>query len=605
MDLCFISSKESVAKTGAQTCVFVCPDYSCREQLLAEGKEAVLYDEYLTADEGKKGDEFAFDLSVKWHYHNGEDFTKYKGASLGRAHEWTLWYQTLIPRMKYVIGIYGLLKREKADKVRFDRGLEAWKLAALRMVAAKACQKTKIEEFGERSEDAEDLFKNTPTMGYRHSRHATIKRAIGATIGRISSAINSAGGRRARILTSGYFAFQNLYLQWAKTRPFDLVFFAPSNVLKQKEIALAMPSLFVIRQAQQSAEARMQIERIIGQWEDISKEREYRLKFAFVGIDLYALFEREISQFFKDTLAKYAQEFDSYAHSLQMEKIGAVLLPFSVPPQSSLLLQAAKSQKIPVALLRHGITYLNDTNTRDDVDADYIFCWGQMQKEHYGAMQKKGGFELIETGNPKFDSIYGKAKKLTASHAGARPSILYLTTGKDNSVVAFREGSAERALLAFLDEMQGEKADITIKLHPAASKEYFQKLIEGRHAKMSIKIEKGDDPTPHIQSADVVVGTYSTTLLEAALSGKPTLFYNYNPLNEDKAYAKLDKYGLSEYTPETAKEMKKRILQILAQTGEGKPPAPFKAGGREYLCGPFDGKSSERVLQEIGKLAEK
>ncbi len=605
MDLCFISSSEQrPAITGP--CIWVCPDYNTRERLKREGKDAVLYDEYLTAEAGKKGDELAFDLSVQWHYHEGKDFTLYKGASLGRAHEWKLWYEVLIPRIKYLICVHELLRREKPKSIRFDNALGPWRLAALEEASGKLGPKIKIETYGQAGGQADDVFKNTPTQGYRHSRHAAIKRLMGSALGHMTHALGRIGGRRPRVLTSGYFAFMNFYLQWAGRKPFDLVFFAPTAVLMQKKLAMAIPSLFSVRTAPKNAQDETRKREMAARWENVRSQDAYRKKFIFLGADLFALFAPELDGFFRNTLARYAQEFDNDAYSLQVEKIDAVLLPFTVPPQLSLLLQAAKSNKIPVALLRHGITYLNDFNTRDDVDVDIIFCWGGMQKEHYGAMQKKAGFKLVETGNPKFDSIFDMKRHGEAGPAEKkeRPFILYLTTGKDNSAVSFREGSAERALLAFLDQMREQQVDITVKLHPAASKEYFQKLVEmgGKYAKMNIQIVKGEDPMPFIRAADVVMGTYSTTLLESALSGKPTLFYNYNPLNEDRAYAKLAQYGLNEFTPATAKKMKEKILEILVAIGAGQTPAPFKPGGQEYLCGPFDGKSSERVLTELGRL---
>jgi hypothetical protein len=132
-------------------------------------------------------------------------------------------------------------------------------------------------------------------------------------------------------------------------------------------------------------------------------------------------------------------------------------------------------------------------------------------------------------------------------------------------------------------------ARVLVKLHPADAPSHYRSCL-ARHAGLGIELHSGGDVVDLFDECDVYVSTYSTSLIEAAATGLPVVYYRVNQQRLGPPFA-ADEYlsGRCVASPE-------QLAQLLADRYALTRPAP-RGWAQRYL-GPTDG-AVDRVLAAI------
>lgn len=194
---------------------------------------------------------------------------------------------------------------------------------------------------------------------------------------------------------------------------------------------------------------------------------------------------------------------------------------------------AARRLGIPsIALLDHWCNYSERFTTTEKFDSvpDTIAV---MDEAAAAAMQADGCPPdlLLVTGQPHFDELIRDST--TLSRAEVRQE---LDVDEDRALVVFASEpqaryygrtlgyTEEEALSALLESAAAvaPEAEVVVKLHPLEPADAFSDLPETED-RVAVRVVRAYPPEHLIRAADVVVGMTSVFLLEAVLTGVPTI----------------------------------------------------------------------------------
>jgi len=583
---------------GTQKRRIVCFDASIMQSLALQGLSVMVYDSEIEPALGRRAEELAFELSKSWHLLGDEDFTAYKNISLGQSHEWTLWWWSLCPKIKFVVALQSLIRREKPSTIQYEEGICEWKIEILQKLAAAHSPTIKITPFSQAAPKKNTQNKQNANTSFVRWMSEHLKISAFAFLSFIGPIRRRPARSRIRVLGGTYFSILNVWARWAKERPFELVLLdPPAQMLQKKGFAFSMPEIFKTpKERKADGEQLRQIQK---RWVEAKGNKSYRSRYRMDGFDYFEVFESELDEVVANTLPKYAQEFEADQHSLASERIGLVALPFDVPPRESLLIQAAKNARIPTVTILHGFPFLPEFDDRDNLQTDYLFVWGKWMQERFEKMGKGKKMRIIQTGNPKFDSIDPHLLENPWTPPKGRSRILILSSPQLGSSVLSSDEEPSRYAQELLEALKDLGADITLKLHPSEKEKTYQELLGSLSE--SITITRSGDILAYVEKSDIVIGPQSTALLEAMLMGRPVLYFNKTGFRCDAPLFN-NRDGLREYTD--AKEVRRSIDRLLGnepKAMEGHRPSREQM---EYYCGPLDGKSSQRVLEAIGRILD-
>jgi glycosyltransferase involved in cell wall biosynthesis len=184
---------------------------------------------------------------------------------------------------------------------------------------------------------------------------------------------------------------------------------------------------------------------------------------------------------------------------------------------------------------------------------------------------------LKVTGNPYFDSFIRPKEELPRPVRG----ILYV------SQPVYKDASYHSDILKIKEVIRviqsiDRDLEMVVKPHPKENPTDFSKLGPG------VKIDRGTGVKVLLQAYDLLIGTDSTVLFEAALSGKPVI--SYQPETERVDTLITNKMGLT-LKARNPEELKK-ILKNLLKREKGNRSIPLIP----YLN---DGKCTLRVVKII------
>ncbi len=211
---------------------------------------------------------------------------------------------------------------------------------------------------------------------------------------------------------------------------------------------------------------------------------------------------------------------------------------------------------------------------------DYIFVMDSLAEED----MIKLGFpseKLIVTGNPYFDSFKEQTEKGEGWLYVSNPDAVV----KEGKIDYVFNPSALKDLIEFLDG----KEKLLIRPHPKDNVEKFRILIEG---KKNILIDSVSPIQELVKKHMIVIGMYTTILLQAALYGKIVIHYMPNSDSEkDDFICKRLNICHSVYT-------KKEFFDCLRLIREGVLSAKEMPRG-------FGKDATKRTIKEIERILEK
>ena len=268
----------------------------------------------------------------------------------------------------------------------------------------------------------------------------------------------------------------------------------------------------------------------------------------------------------------------------QLRRFGveAALVPYDNDPSVRLLVRSAQSLGIPTLSINDG--FKSDEIQIEGLSTDRALAWSQTIAERYFVRHPGGA---VVTGNPRFG---GPGVVRHAAATGARRVIVGSFTFSGVDLNCRRE-DPER----FLDQvMSGIAAalpevspKVVLKLHPADEPAPYAEVL-ARHPTLDVEIVSSGDVMDMLHRGDVYVTTYSTSLLEAAVT-MPVVYYRVNqqrvglPFDDDPWLARR-----TADTPQTLAA----LLADCAILSEGPP-----AGWTEAHLGPSG--ATERIARAI------
>ena len=181
-----------------------------------------------------------------------------------------------------------------------------------------------------------------------------------------------------------------------------------------------------------------------------------------------------------------------------------------------------------VLLMQHGAFSANE-GFHDFEGADVALLWGDRWRRELAGLESKPYAtlpEAIVVGNPKYDRDIRSHVRSSGADASpqGRVRVLYISTHDGN----------HRTIEPPLEWLFGCASscagfDLMIKPHPAESLSVIRARVERGLISPEAVLPPASDVMTWVGSADIVVGTASTALFEAALVRKPVILLATEP----------------------------------------------------------------------------
>ena len=177
-----------------------------------------------------------------------------------------------------------------------------------------------------------------------------------------------------------------------------------------------------------------------------------------------------------------------------------------------LLCECAKKLNIPTIELQHGvigkyhIPYHFRSNGQFRCLPDYIFTFGQYDKSKMRFPIPNN--RIISVGFPALEDYYNRYSNKTSSHKSI--NLLFVSSN---------DGVLEQYVSYIVDNLE-ENYSISYKIHPA------EKTVVFENKRIKVIDNKEINIYECLSWADIVIGTYTTVLMEAVMFDKKVLVIN-------------------------------------------------------------------------------
>jgi len=596
MQICFAKDEcvlQHMESEDAYKTLFLCLDWPTVDKLRKKGFSAESFDKFISTKEAAEMDQFIARLRSSWYISEGKDITKFMGISAGAIYEWTFWWTCLVPVCKFLLAATSAIESNSPEKARFDARLPREYLKIYEVLKANARMGKICSLCGlEQTQGGKlDILGGSATKS--SASRSDAEKYLFYSISNIVNRIKLQGGRKERkAILSYYPSLDNLLRHWAETAEehefgLSLLSRLPSKLQKGhprlKNMEFFAPGIF---RAGLKKEEKERVNTIIKTWKIVSQDEHFRKKFAWKDFDAYPSFEAELGEFFSSVLEKICRKIKEYDTRFISSPPCAVIVPYDVPQFERTIVEIARKYSVPSVTVLHGIPFYY--NTYDNGQTDYLVVPSNAMRDIYVSIGKNAR-SLLPLGSPKFDEYFNK--KAREVLAGAKKRILILTYPKVHNTVASEETALEDYIINVLAALRGMDAEISIKLHPSESVEYYSQLVDDK----KVRIVKDTSIMEEIENSDIIISTFSTAMLEGLLLGKPIVCFNPSkrvPYPEPCiSYVEV----LTDYD-----KLKQRVSEISVGRFKETPKRSI-----EEFTGPIDGKSSERILKFVEKLCKK
>ncbi|UPT74517.1 MAG: hypothetical protein M0D55_01895 [Elusimicrobiota bacterium] len=526
----------------------------------------------------------AVSLAGAWYRDGGRDFTLFSGVSLGAAHEWLVWNLSIQPLAKLLTALDAAVVREGAKTLRCETSLPAdWRAA--------------IESFARARGLAFESVAHPGAGREIYSWQAPPPRLSAGKIlaGRLLDAASRlrGGAGKPRALVSWYPSLDGLLDR--DDAPFDWTL---ADFPTKKRIGAALRRGWRLQAGPWSAPSwdragREALAQVQADWRRLRDDAAYAAALSFRGTPLLPALRPALDELFTSRLEPLAWAARETARLLREEPPAVVLLPYDTPPYQRVLAGLARAAGVPTALLIHGLPF--DVNYPfADRQCDELLVWGPEQRREYAAARPPRASRAV--GNPGFDRHAGTARPA----GGPIRRVLVLPRAKwADILVGSSNFEPERYAIGVAAALKAAGfADVVFRPHPAESPDYYREIL-GDSARVETAGSFGDA----VAGADLVIGTYSTTLLEVMLRGKPLLCVNFTK-GLDFAPPFDGRWGVD--VLRSPAELEARLKRLTAEPAReaGILTAPYPKILAAY-CGPSDGRAADRVLDALADLARR
>jgi UDP-N-acetylglucosamine:LPS N-acetylglucosamine transferase len=220
-------------------------------------------------------------------------------------------------------------------------------------------------------------------------------------------------------------------------------------------------------------------------------------------------------------------------------------------------------------------------------------------KETKDKLQKVEFLEktLIVVGNPDYDHIFSQFQNNNYVKKRTKYTSILICTSSMHESGYWSKKEEEKLLKKIIQELQKENYNVELKIHPikSAKKEYIEFLNKNN---FNLKIYQNEAISTLFEKFDLII-TYGSTgiVLDAVFRKKPVILIRFSK-----------KHPIPDYYDEKITDLceKSTDLKNIINKSLSKEIKDFEYSSYfEKFLGPFDGKSSERITNEILKVIKK
>jgi hypothetical protein len=574
--------------------LFVCFSWFTYSGLKRKGFNAMVYDDLLTNQESNQFHEDLHVFNTKWHEYLGQDITAFNGVSLGEIYHEAIEFEATLPFYKLVLCAKKIISLKKPKRVLIDRSLDKDYQEVLSCVLKS--------ELGVDAEfcSGESSKKKIPVPHKEQLvKQKNLKRDIFIFSNNFLSAITAPKSYH-NILVTYYPSMDNFFLEWKRDNQGINLFLANRmNSAFQKKNFLLDPIKILgpnptIKPNPSHVE---QIKKINELWNAMRNDRKHvQTLFTYLGVDLSELVLEKLDRIFYKHIEEKAWMVAEYLRILKTNKISFVVVPFDIPPRERAIVQVARLLNIPSMVVLHGYPGPGYSfyPRRDNLSGDYFVLGGtELQQVHQELSPNKP--KILRFGTPNYDLFKQFDPELPSGPCNERLKVLLLA----NSIAP--DGfppitDRENYILDLLAMLKKYPIDVTVKLHPSESTEYYVKLLQDVP---DICIIRDQKIFGLIMDANLVICPFITTsFFESVLMGKRTIMVNlrkwaYASKNPQKLIERFETY----YSLET---LESKIKGMVSAKSVGKNP-DYRIAIEESI-GPIDGNASKRIIDFIANL---
>jgi hypothetical protein len=199
----------------------------------------------------------------------------------------------------------------------------------------------------------------------------------------------------------------------------------------------------------------------------------------------------------------------------------ALLTSSDATAYTGALIAAARQAGIPSTSIQHGL--MGEPNGHSVVRADLLASWGAATERWYRNRAPQSA-RFVVTGNPRFDTF--PARRGVRERDPSRPFTVVVCTGFVSEFSVCASDALNLALIQATVDWAAARGAVRVvhKMHPGEEPGYYATAAAalGWHHDW---FTMTNEPILHdlLQSSDVLVTGYSTTVVESILLGTPVI----------------------------------------------------------------------------------
>lgn len=587
---------------GGGSARFICVNWEPWDRLSRQGFPAEIWEDRLTPPMDRALREKTYSLADAWHFHRGRDFTLFEGLSLGKASRWIVWTLALRTVYKFAAGIKRLIEAERPARVLCESGVPGIyrrTLEALRDAGdAFAIETIESPPPGPDDCTGVDVFRWSPPSLTLSAGKRMACSAHNAVAG-FCSALYGLRERKA-LLVSSYHSLEPLLELSAKTgHPFRYQFadippkhLAPALALGGARIVLEARTPPAWSGAEESSLT--EIERA---WETAQSDPDYRACFEWEGTPLWRAIGPSLREQAGALFRPLAWAARGFSASWRRDPPSLVLVPSDGPPLQHLLTDLARLHGIPSVLLCHGLP-ASYSFPMENRNSSHLMVWGEGEAAGFAEVAAGRGRESVVIGNPCFDRYAGRPRPQNGARTAIR-RVLVLTHPVVLLDFIASDSDPERHAAGILQMLAAHpQFEVTVKLHPAESMTFYNRCFAESFPGVRFVLNQPMEAC--IEETDLMIGSFSTALLEAMILEKPILCVNLSR---------------SEFAPPFDGNWGLPVIRDTAGLGEAlagisRDPEGFRRGTLaayprilKAFAGPTDGTATRAVLSGLSAIA--
>lgn len=578
---------QTSGRPGAQ---HLCFDWESFDSLRLAGVRARAWEDYITPEGAGAAAPETDRFSALWHRPNGRDFTVFEGISLGKSYRFIFYALFLQPAAKFLLALSAAVQEHRPETIWCETSVPKLYRDMLASLASTRAG-WKLSWVPAKSMTSDILIWSLPDPAL-----SAPKRLVLGLMNLLAAAV-ARPGPRPRLALSYYPTLDGfLHVLAREGSPFQCLLvdtpgraIMPSLIRSGAEVLLdhrTAPCLTEVQQAALSAMAE--------EWRRAKANPGFRDSFSLAGASLWPAVEAGGDDFLNTKAGPLAWTVSRLDAAWVRERPAAALLAFDDPPIQHLVTDIAAKHGTPSITVLHGLPEYSPPPL-GGVNALYLAAWGPTLAKRCALPERVDGPTCLSFGNPAFDRHSGLRRPKPPKSIR---KILVLSSPPRSWITLASELEPQIYARTVCSALRRAGASVVFKLHPAESLTYYLRLLKDFDDE--IKIVKDRPILDCLLQADLVIGSYSTALLEALILNKVVLSVN---LTRTPFSPPFDgSWGIQPLRSED--ELQEAIRRLLRDPEKAVPEIcrHYDRIMQEFV-GPVDGMASDRLLLTLLRLA--